>query len=251
MTPTGGPDRRAAEPKGTDMTVIERSTTSRTQPLTVDLYRDVHKGIRAELFAVTGEAGRIDPSSAGARAALADHVDRVVEVLEAHAHHEDTFVQPAVDEHLPVLAARIRADHERFDLRTAELTAIARETAGTHGPSVVEAVRNLYLELAEFTGVYLVHQDVEERAVLPALERAVGPDAMLGMKLAIVGSIPPAEMATSLALMFPAMNIDNRAELLGAMRANAPAPVFEGVWGLVGSVLTPADHAALGRRLGL
>ena len=30
---------------------------------TTYLYRDVHKGIRAELFAVTSQAGRIDPAS--------------------------------------------------------------------------------------------------------------------------------------------------------------------------------------------
>ena len=51
--------------------------------------------------------------------------------------------------------------------------------------------------------------------------------------------------------MLPAMNIDDRADLLGGMQATAPAPVFEGVWGLAGNVLDPADHLALGRRLGI
>jgi hypothetical protein len=51
--------------------------------------------------------------------------------------------------------------------------------------------------------------------------------------------------------MLPAMNIENRLELLGGMRASAPAEAFEGVWGLAGAVLDPADHAALARRLGL
>ncbi len=51
--------------------------------------------------------------------------------------------------------------------------------------------------------------------------------------------------------MIPAMNIDDRTELLGGMRAGAPAEVFEGVWGLTGSVLPAADFAALGARLGL
>jgi hypothetical protein len=39
--------------------------------------------------------------------------------------------------------------------------------------------------------------------------------------------------------------------MLGAMQADAPAQVFEGVWGLAGSVLDPADHTALARRLGV
>jgi hypothetical protein len=51
--------------------------------------------------------------------------------------------------------------------------------------------------------------------------------------------------------MLPAMNIDGRAELLAGMRAGAPPQVFEGVWGLAASVLTPVDHAALADRLGV
>ena len=51
--------------------------------------------------------------------------------------------------------------------------------------------------------------------------------------------------------MLPAMNIDDRAELLGGMRAGAPAEVFDGVWGLAGSVLDPTDLAALATRLGI
>ena len=45
------------------------------------------------------------------------------------------------------------------------------------------------------------------------------------------------------------MNIDDRAELLGGMRAGAPAEVFQGVWSLVGSVLEADDLRALARRL--
>ena len=74
---------------------------------------------------------------------------------------------------------------------------------------------------------------------------------LLAIHQAIIASIPPETMATSLAFMLPAMNIDDRAELLGGMQAGAPPEVFAGVWGLVGSVLTPADYQALGVRLGL
>jgi hypothetical protein len=57
-------------------------------------------------------------------------------------------------------------------------------------------------------------------------------------------------MAKALALMLPAMNIDDRTEMLGGMQQEAPAPVFESVWGLTRSVLTPGDFRALAARLG-
>ena len=111
------------------------------------------------------------------------------------------------------------------------------------------AVHRLYVELASFTGAYLAHQDVEERLVMPSLERAIGVEAAVTITGQIVASIPPEQMATSLALMLPAMNIDDRTELLGGIRAGAPAGVFEGVWGLTGSLLTPSDYTDLGTRL--
>ena len=61
--------------------------------------------------------------------------------------------------------------------------------------------------------------------------------------------MPPEEMAKGLAVMMPAMNIDDRATLLGGMRAGAPAEVFQGVWSLVGSVLEVDDRQALAHRL--
>ncbi len=85
---------------------------------------------------------------------------------------------------------------------------------------------------------------------MPALEAAIGVEAAINHG-AILASIPPEEMAQSLALMLPAMNVDDRAELLGGMQAATPAETFAAVWGLAGSVLDQADHAKLGVRLGL
>ena len=84
---------------------------------------------------------------------------------------------------------------------------------------------------------------------MPALEAAVGVQDVVAIHQAILAGIPPEEMGRSLALMIPAMNIDDRAAMLGGMRAGAPSEVFDGVWSLVGSVLDPDDHRALARRL--
>ena len=86
---------------------------------------------------------------------------------------------------------------------------------------------------------------------MPALQAAVGLPRLLEIHGEILGSIPPEAMARSLALMLPAMNLDDRTELLGGMRASAPAAAFDQVWSLAGSVLQPFDHRALAVRLGL
>lgn len=239
------------------MTIIDPQTidpqTGNPTPLRLvafDLYRDIHKGIRSELFALTERAGNLDPSNRGDRADLAANVGRVAEVLVDHAAHEDEGVQPAMELHLPRLAEQVDADHHRLEARIVDLVAMADEAVDTPGNTRWHAQR-VYVELASFTSAYLAHQDLEERIVMPALEDALGVDAIVDIHHSIIGSIPPEKMAESLAFMIPAMNVDDRADLLGGMQAGAPPEVFANVWSLVGSVLSPQQHAELGVRLGL
>jgi hypothetical protein len=211
----------------------------------IDVYRNIHKAIRDELFATTTDAGRIDWADECARVALADRVDGLVWLLGAHAHHEDTFFQPLVEAHAPQFAETIVGDHAMLDARIEGIGKTAHEVVGRRD------LHELHLELARFTGDYLHHQDLEERDVQPALLAAVGPQVMFETEQALVASIAPPDMARSLSLMLPAMNLDDRTEMLGGMRAGAPAEVFAGVWALAQSVLPAADVTALGRRLGV
>jgi hypothetical protein len=215
----------------------------------IDLYRDIHKGIRAELFAITSTAGNLDPSDRLHRAALADHVTSVAAVLESHAHHEDEFLDPVLDRHLPDLAEEITNDHERLEAMFASVTDLAVSTVDAYGADQRRLVQLLHLDLARFTSAYLLHIDLEERVVMQQLEPLIGVEACGELQGAIVGSIPPDEMARSLAFMLPAMNLDDRTEMLAGMRMAAPPEAFAGVVDLARSVLLPADFSALAARL--
>ena len=233
------------------MTVVEQRVLRPFERVTFNAYRDIHKGIRAELFALTASAGTLDPQDREGRADLARHVQSVVDLLVAHAGHEDAVIQPVLEAHLPSLAAQIATDHPHIEAQIEEIRDLADAVVDAPDADVRDDVFRIYVELASFTGVYLAHQDFEERQVMPALERAVGVDDVIALNQAIVGSIPPDEMMRTLPLMLTAMNIDDRAEVLGGMQAGAPPEVFAGVWNLTRSVLTPGDIRDLGRRLGI
>ncbi len=220
-------------------------------PVTFDLYRDIHKGIRAELFAVTAEAGHLDPASHAARATLADKVRTVRDTLISHAEHEDSAIAPAITAHLPHVAERVEVEHASLERRLDQLRTLADLVVDADRRDQRAGVHQLYLDLASFTSAYLAHQDLEERIIMPALEAAIGVDAVVTIHMAIIGSIPPPQMASSLAFMLPAMNLEDRCELLGGMREAAPPEVFAGVWGLAKSSLSKGDALALGGRLGI
>lgn len=217
----------------------------------VDLYRDIHKGIRAELFAITSTAGNIDSSNRVDRAALADHVSSVGGVLETHAHHEDSVIDPVLEIHLPDLAEQITRDHERLERTYANILDLSWSVVDTAAADQRRLTQLLHLDLGSFTSSYLAHQDLEERVVMPALDRILGPEQCGALHGAIVGSIPPEDMARSLAFMLPAMNVDDRTEMLGGIRMVAPPDAFVQVVGLARSVLGHSDFAALAARLGV
>ena len=233
------------------MTTIERTDPSQLLAVAHDIYRDIHKGIRSELFAAVNEAARLDPGVGAARAALASQVRDLVDFLIQHSEHEDGAIQPVLEVELPELAARIAGDHEAIEARLDVILELAAGTAQLDAAEPAHRVHHLHLELASFTSSYLAHQDVEERVVMPALERAVGVPAVIAIHQAILAGIEPQDMARSAAIMLPAMNVDGRTEMLGGMLANAPAEVFQGMWSLAGSVLDPCDLAAVAERLGL
>ena len=84
---------------------------------------------------------------------------------------------------------------------------------------------------------------------MPMIEHSIGPDATLAIHEAIVSSIPPDEMARSLSFMLPAMNNEDRIEMLTGIRQTAPPEAFASVVDLARSVLSTVDIAALDSRV--
>jgi hypothetical protein len=238
------------------MTAIAPTTplfaeTAALDSVVVDIYRDVHKGIRNELFAVTLGAGQVDPHDADAVSAVAGRWGNLVQLLVAHAEHEEQFVQPVIEQFTPIYAEEVLEAHERLEGQMAQLELLADRAAESCPEQSRLLTHRLYLGLASFTAAYLQHQEFEEFEVMVMLSQHVSPEELRALDAAIVASISPEMMGQSLAIMVPAMNIEDQTELFGGMQAGAPPEVFAGAMGLVQSVLAPERYAALARRLGV
>jgi hypothetical protein len=225
--------------------------TAALDVVVADLYRDIHKGIRNELFAVTNLAGRVDPADTEALGAAYDRFHELVGLLVDHAGHEDTFVQPLIEKHAPVLGVVVAESHPRLEANLAALEVLAERVLGAATADRRLLAHRFYLGVASFTAAYLEHEEFEELEVMPALSKAMTPDELRAIHGAIVANIPPEAMAYSLPKMLWAMHVDERADMLGGMRMMAPPPVFAGVCEMARSVLDPADYRVLAARLGI
>jgi hemerythrin-like domain-containing protein len=224
--------------------------TTSTAP-TVDLYREIHKGLRHALFNVTVDAGALDVTDDGAVARLVASVRDVIALLLVHHEHEDWRVQPLIERHAPDLLEAITSAHERVDTELAVIEVVAERLEQGLGAERDQLRSQLYAGLASFTALYLDHMAVEEHDLMPALSDAMSQDELRRVLTAIRVSVPTDEMCRALRYVLPALDVDERTGLLGGMQAMTRPEVFEGFRALAEEVLGQADYSVLAGRLGL
>jgi hypothetical protein len=220
-------------------------------PVPYDFYREVHKGLRRSLFDLTAFVGSAACEDADERAEIARRVHGLVAVFHSHHAHEDDFIQPLLKGHAPELAAEIDAGHHDIDEDLADLEQLADALTSLEGGTAVAAGLELYRTLASFIVTYLAHMEIEEGPVMTTLRDAMSTAELFEIDMALRASIAPPKMCEFITVMVPAMNADERTNMLGGMRAGAPAEIFELFRATAEAALTPAAYGTVATRLGL
>lgn len=211
----------------------------------LDLYREVHKGIRRALFALCEAAGSLDPDDATTRDAFVARFADVDHMLTLHHDHEDgEFFGNLIAQVAPQFTAELDDAHHRAvdglaDLRRAVIALGDREGDGDE----------LYDRIAAFLVDYLSHMAVEEHQVMPALAAGSTFDELLAVQIGIRTTMPPTDMVLFMRSMLPAMNPGERTTMLGGMKAGAPPEIFDVFWSTAADVLTADQLAAVAGRL--
>jgi hemerythrin superfamily protein len=206
----------------------------------IDVYRNIHKGLRVMLFDLVQQSGRTDFTDAAELEALQTNVRDVFELLESHAHNEDRFIMPLVRDAAPELAKEFAAAH---DDQEALLPALLRalESIDPNQADAEHQGHAFAVKLSRIAGELLVHMADEELELNPALWAKKADSEIGEAEHKLVGSIPPEKMTRYLRWMLPAMNPAERAGFLGML----PSPVFEFVREVARQVLTRAEDAKL------
>jgi len=202
---------------------VSRNTLPATR---VDLYRFVHKGLRAFLTDTLNRVGRMDPGDPR------DVTDTMVQVYEllvicrAHLELEERFLHPALEARQPGAARHTANDHvahqQSFDLLASSVRDVEKAGRDDRPP----AVHRLYRELSVFVAENLEHMDVEETANNTVFWDRYSDEELLALQNDLVSSIPPAQMAVFQRWMIPAMSPGERAGMLSAAKRRSDPEVF-------------------------
>ncbi|MFJ2471621.1 hemerythrin domain-containing protein [Streptomyces sp. NPDC087659] len=217
----------------------------------IDLYRNVHMGQRARLFALAVEVGAGDSADAAAGKRAAERCLAMTGELREHAEHEDTFIHPLLRERDPAAADALDAEHLRLDAALAALDDRARAFPAASPDARPEAQHALYLALNELISAYLAHLHAEETVAMPALWQHCGDDELAAVLGAFRASRTAQEGLTDLHRMLPALPPAVRASVARATVASVPGSEAGRSLDALSGTLAPEQRARLYADLGV
>ena len=135
--------------------------------------RVFHAALRRDLERAIGSIGVSGHPTPAQRAALAEHVALVLDLLHRHHTGEDTGLWPMVRRRAPDLGAQLdmmEAEHASVASAIVSTRSAARQYSTTGDTS---AARRLREALVGLGGVLLPHLDHEETEVMPRVMRAL------------------------------------------------------------------------------
>lgn len=143
-----------------------------------DLFTLPHKALRAWIGATATALGGLDATDFARRVAVIGQLRSLLNDLAAHGHHEDDFIVPVLDRHVPDLAQRLREEHISLETAIATLCALVDEFDQSPSPALQ---LGLYRKLRSFEGRNMAHLEFEETEVMPALWQAVTGDDLFAV----------------------------------------------------------------------
>lgn len=196
-----------------------------------DCYRAIHKAYRAYMGDTLVRLGRIDLDDPQDSAGAIAQVRELLASMLSHLRHEDEYLHPlliasgVIPESVP--------DHADHVLEMAQIEALAAAVVGAPRADRDALALQLYHKLSIFMAENLEHMLGEERNNNRFLWAAYSDELIGRVHDALVASIPPQELMSTMTWMLPALTPSELAGLMAHVRETAPPPVFDALMGLV------------------
>ena len=230
------------------------TAATRTAPATtarLDMYAAIHKALRHFMTDTLHRLGRMDANDGADLARTLGQFEDLMALCVNHVHHENDFVHAAIEARQPRGAARTADDHVEHLESIAGLRIEARALAQAAEAERAALALRLYRHLALFVAENFQHMHHEETVNNAALWAHYSDAELLDLHHRILASLPPSENLEVARWMIPAVTPAERAQILGGMKAGAPAPAFQAVLDVVRPHLDDSAWGRLARAIGV
>lgn len=228
------------------MTAAAHGATSR-----FDMYRPIHKALRAFLSDTLVVVGRMDTDDDNDVALALDQARGLLAMLKIHLEDENRFVHTAMEARRPGSSRHTTHDHVEHECALADLGNLIDSVSRSASTERASAALALYRRLALFVAENFEHMNVEERDNTAVLWAEYTDEELMAIEASIVASVPPAARAAATRWMMQGLNHAERVGMLLGVRRSAPTEAFEGMLAVARGNLSPRDWAKLASALQL
>ena len=169
--------------------------------MAIDLFHNVHKGIRHALFDAAFALGRGDDDAR-------ERLRNALHFTAHHGHNEDALLVPLLAARLPSVATRMRLAHEAID---GMLHRLRRDLDGD------TSLAALYARTCGFTYKYLEHIAEEEELIDPALRAAYRDEDLAFIGRESMARTSPEDARMMLTLMLPSLTKEDAGAYLAKL----------------------------------
>jgi hypothetical protein len=194
-----------------------------------DIYRLIHKALRAFMSDTLTSVGSMDPHDDAERSTVLAQVRQLLEVCRSHLEHENHFLHAAMEERAPGSTRHTAGDHAEHAHWFEGLKSACVVAEEAQGQARAAAAAILYRKLALFVGENFVHMNVEETENNEVLWRTHSDAELVAIEGAIIASLSPQEKQFSGRWMLPMVTPEERALVVNNMRMSLPPQAFAGI----------------------
>lgn len=188
----------------------------------------IHKGLRAALYQTALQLQQADFTEYEQAEEVVNKVKEIVLLFEGHAHKEDSFVLPAINQYEPSVAAAFESEHVEDERLGQDLnTAVDKVLSSSSPLEKTVSGRELTEAFVRFMVFNLTHMAKEEDIINKILWRYYSDDEIKQLNEKIVASIAPWMLDLYSTWMLRGISNNEASNWMKAVKHSAPSLVFK------------------------
>lgn len=193
----------------------------------------VHKALRAMLYETAIELQKTDFNNDDETASLIENMTLVVDVFDKHAHNEDHFVFPAVEQYEPSVVDSFEQEHVKDHELSNKLRSLIKiyYSLQTNDEKIQlgSVMRKAFVDFLTFN---LVHMAKEEDIINNLLWRYYTDEQIQAIEKQIIANQTPGSTAVVWKWMLRGLSNQEITRWLLAVEKNAPEVVFNNLFAM-------------------
>lgn len=193
----------------------------------------VHKALRAMLYETGIQLQRTDFNNDDEATSLIANITLVVDTFDKHAHNEDHFVFPAVEQYEPSVVDAFEQEHVKDHELSNKLRTLVKiyDSLQTNEEKIQlgSAMRKAFVDFLSFN---LVHMAKEEDIINNLLWRYYSDEQIQAIEKKIIANQTPESTAVVWRWMLRGLSNEEITRWLAVVEKNAPTVVFNNLFAM-------------------